>query len=534
MYPDTRCFPATASASTARHTFGPAIPSTTRPCSSWNIITAPRVISFGRPAFHSTCSSWGVDGYRQKKRPAGGATAAATSLRMVVRTSLPAGTQSTGRYPSCASSCCRRTNDAGAIARCSPAAARFAPATTTGVGNRTVRLESNGAPLPDGRKTSVWLSTCSQRPGTDGTSAGFFPSSTCDNGSENVSLIGASGLVRASGPGDDSTTGRSAGGNHVTRTGAPSVSHGRAAVASRSDPATDLVGSVTVLPATSAPATEVRSTGMSKRTCACPPRGTVTHRSTAVATGVSTVSVSRRSAPSAQLDHPGRRTTTETAMRSPGASGVRGVSLPCETTSGTGRPPGPRARTLASEPANGCSFTRASAEASPPSVTPEKPRTAAAQTAAASTTTASATKSPRCERLRAGGRLLRPRGGADAAMPYRVGAGPRRRRRGPGAAGYDSPFAFRNAAATASGVCLLFTTAAFIARIAFCVSFASTLFSVLFKSAAFEPSDASSLFDTSGATFCTPKMSFGSLRTTYLPLASCGSVEKTSMQKTFF
>ena len=85
--------------------------------------------------------------------------------------------------------------------------------------------------------------------------------------------------------------------------------------------------------------------------------------------------------------------------------------------------------------------------------------------------------------------------------------------------------AFKNFEATDFGVCLLFTTAAFIARIAACVSFALTAFIVLLKSAAFEPSAVRSLLDASGATFWTPKMSFGSLRTTYFPLASCGRRE---------
>ena len=74
-------------------------------------------------------------------------------------------------------------------------------------------------------------------------------------------------------------------------------------------------------------------------------------------------------------------------------------------------------------------------------------------------------------------------------------------------------------------------TALFIATIASWVSVAYTAFTVVVN---FEPSAVTTLVDTIGATFCTPKISFGSLRTTYLPLASCGSVEKTSIEKTFF
>ena len=42
------------------------------------------------------------------------------------------------------------------------------------------------------------------------------------------------------------------------------------------------------------------------------------------------------------------------------------------------------------------------------------------------------------------------------------------------------------------------------------------------------------LFFTITATFWTPKISFGSVSTVYFPDASCASVEKTLMQKTFF
>src|SRR6185437_9697675 len=93
------------------------------------------------------------------------------------------------------------------------------------------------------------------RPGTVGTSVGRRLPSTCVTGAEKVSVIGASGLVRTFGPGEASTTGRLALGNHVTRTGSPSVSHGRAAAAIVTDPAAPRVGNETACPATVAPAT---------------------------------------------------------------------------------------------------------------------------------------------------------------------------------------------------------------------------------------------------------------------------------------
>ena len=39
---------------------GPAMPSTARPWSCWNVMTAPRVIWFGSPGFHNATSSCGV------------------------------------------------------------------------------------------------------------------------------------------------------------------------------------------------------------------------------------------------------------------------------------------------------------------------------------------------------------------------------------------------------------------------------------------------------------------------------------------
>src|SRR3954463_11738185 len=116
--------------------------------------------------------------------------------------------------------------------------------TAIGDGNRTGRLELKGAPLPAGRKRSVWASGVAQCPGTDGTSVGSFPPSTRETGFEKVSRIGASGLARAFGPGAARTTGRLARGNQVMRTGSPRVSHGRAAAATSTEPAAVFVGSV--------------------------------------------------------------------------------------------------------------------------------------------------------------------------------------------------------------------------------------------------------------------------------------------------
>src|SRR4051794_30051625 len=112
--------------------------------------------------------------------------------------------------------------------------------TAIGDGNRTVRLELKGAPLPAGRKRSVWASGVAQCPGTDGTIVGSFPPSTRETGFEKVSRSGASGSSRAFGPGAASTTGRRDRGNHVMRTGAPRVSHGRAAAATEAAPAAAL------------------------------------------------------------------------------------------------------------------------------------------------------------------------------------------------------------------------------------------------------------------------------------------------------
>src|SRR5262245_24889857 len=224
--------------------------------------------------------------------------------------------------------------------------------------------ELNGAPLPDGRKTSVWLSIVVQSPFTEGTRVGSAPPNTRATGAEKVSLIGESGSTRPARPAEASTTGRSDLGNQVTRTGTPRLSHGRAAVLTTSEPAGAFVGSVTLRPDTTAPGTETRSTGRSNRTSARPPCDTRTHRFATFATGACTVNVSCRWAPSAQLSHPGRRTTTEIEIRSPDATRALGVSRPCETTSGIARPSAPRARTLASEPANCSNWTRPCTDAS--------------------------------------------------------------------------------------------------------------------------------------------------------------------------
>ena len=111
----------------------------------------------------------------------------------------------------------------------------------------------------------MWSSTARHRPAAAGTSVGCLPPNRRETGSEKVSLIGASGFARIFGPGETSTTGRIERGNQVSRTGAPSRSHGRTAAASATEPAAVFVGSVTVRPVTAAPATETRSTGASKR-----------------------------------------------------------------------------------------------------------------------------------------------------------------------------------------------------------------------------------------------------------------------------
>src|SRR4051794_26432008 len=296
-------------------------------------------MSFGSPVFQSAWSSCGVFGYLQRKWPAGGSTAAASSARIVGCTSSFAGVQSSGRYPSCARSCCRRRNDAGATARrrfvvvCAWTAIVFA--TTTRDGKRTVSPELNGAPRPDGVNRSVWSSTLVHLPAVAGTIVGLWPLSARETGVENVSLIGESGAVRMPGPGEASTTGRCDLGNQVTRTGAPTLSQARAAAATATEPAAVLVGSVTVLPAMPAPAIETWRIRVSNRTFARVPRAAVTQRFTTLATGVFTVSVSRRCSPGAQPSQPGRRTTTVIRIRSPDATATRGVSSPWETTSGT-------------------------------------------------------------------------------------------------------------------------------------------------------------------------------------------------------
>src|SRR4051794_30430600 len=185
-------------------------------------------MSFGSPVFQSAWSSCGVFGYLQRKWPAGGSTAAASSARIVGCTSSLAGVQSSGRYPSCARSCCRRRNDAGATARgrlvvvC--AWAPVVSATSTRDGKRTVSREWKGAPTPDGLNSSVWSSTVVHLPAVAGTIVGVCPLSARETGVENVSLIGDSGAVRMPGPGEASTTGPCDLGNQVTRTGAPTLS----------------------------------------------------------------------------------------------------------------------------------------------------------------------------------------------------------------------------------------------------------------------------------------------------------------------
>src|SRR5262249_60392698 len=66
---------------------------------------------------------------------------------------------------------------------------------------------------------------------------------------------------------------------------------------------------------------------------------------------------------------------------------------------------------------------------------------------------------------------------------------------------YSSPFAFRNALATAAGDCLSTTTALFIATIASCVSFPDSALTV---SANFEPACWATDVFTIGTTFWKP------------------------------
>ena len=324
------------------HTSGPAIPSTARWCSSWNIITAPRVISFGSTGLPERLqlvrrtrisplevSGGRVDGCGKLAR------ASSAVPRRAPEPSRVAGS------PAAARSCCKRRNDAGAtesrtlLPVCAPAP--VAPAMTSSDGKRTATRESKGMPVPDGLKTSVWSSTDDQRPVTVGVRVGSSPPSTPRNRrregqpdrGERVRV-----LVRARRDEHD----------RAMRLRKPGDADGRAEPLPRPAPPPQVrpnpprfsSAAVTVRPATAAPATETWSTGVSKRTSARAgtPRATVTQRSTIVATGVRTVRVSRRSAPSAQLSHPGRRTTTDSEIRSPDATCLRGVSRPCETTSG--------------------------------------------------------------------------------------------------------------------------------------------------------------------------------------------------------
>src|SRR3954451_20333825 len=90
---------------------------------------------------------------------------------------------------------------------------------------------------------------------------------------------------------------------------------------------------------------------------------------------------------------------------------------------------------------------------------------------------------------------------------------------------YVSWLAARNALATAAGLRLSMSTAAFIRRIASVVNFALTALSVSANSG---PCWSSTFLETTGATFWKPKMNFGSLSTTYLPRCSWPSVVKTS------
>src|SRR5262245_24464411 len=97
--------------------------------------------------------------------------------------------------------------------------APVASVTSSAEGKRTLISELNGAPLPDGRKTSVWLSIVVQSPFTEGTTVGSAPPNTRATGAEKVSLIGESGSARPLRRADASTTGRSDLGNQVNGRG---------------------------------------------------------------------------------------------------------------------------------------------------------------------------------------------------------------------------------------------------------------------------------------------------------------------------
>ena len=150
-------------------------------CSSWNIMTAPRVILFGSPVFQSACSSWGyADISTRSVRREG------RRLRRVRRASSGA-TLGLRRHPVegqvavlgeellQAKERCGRDRESNALGR---ACVRpVCPRRQAQTGRRTVSSESNGMPLPEGWKTSVWLSTAVHCPVVEGARVGSFPPS---------------------------------------------------------------------------------------------------------------------------------------------------------------------------------------------------------------------------------------------------------------------------------------------------------------------------------------------------------------------
>ena len=102
----------------------------------------------------------------------------------------------------------------------------------------------------------MWLSVWRQRPGVLGESFGRAVPSTSATGLENVMRIGVAGVSTAPGAGLLTATGKRAGGNQLTATGAPSRSQGRGAAATSTVPAAALIPS----------ATERRTPPVSRRT----------------------------------------------------------------------------------------------------------------------------------------------------------------------------------------------------------------------------------------------------------------------------
>ena len=171
-------------------------------------------------------------------------------------------------------------------------------------------------------------------------------------------------------------------------------------------------------------------TGWSKATRTGTPAGTVSQRLCRCATGARTLSRSRRSVPISQPSQPGRRITTSTDTRSPGANLSRGVRRPWCSESGIARPSGPDACALSSVPPSGCTSTRASATASEASVAPDHNNAAATNPLKANTAAAPQLQSARLRpRLRAERTVIRTRIRTRGFVRSVAGQTLRRRRR---------------------------------------------------------------------------------------------------------